>query len=233
MENRDAPPAAVPQLYPYSADIMPIVQDRVSDLLMTVRGYLQTQLGTIQTTPLNRTVVGNIGRPELEGIGDGEQNITLTDSIVLTLVRTEEDPSRKNQRNYRVNPLATDDSNGILYRNPPVGLNLYVLITANHSNYLNAMTLLSHVIAIFQHRNKLTDDGTVAWPGGGTYGDQILKFSLLSPSFEEQNHLWGMLGGKQIPSVLYLIQTANVELLPENAVTGPPITEIVLNESLR
>ena len=211
---------------------MPIVQDRISDLLLTVRGYLQGRLDEIQTTALNRTVVGNIGRPELEGIGANDQSHPLSDSVVLTLVRTEEDPSRKNQRNYRANPLAADNASGILYRNPPVGLNLYVLITANHSNYATALTLLSNVIAVFQHRNKLTADGEVPWPAGAVYSDQTLKFSLLSPTFEEENHLWGMLGGKQIPSVLYLIQTANVELLPDEERTGPPITEIVLNETL-
>lgn len=212
---------------------MPNVQDRVSDLLMTVRGFLEDRLQAFQQTDLNQVVVGNIGRPELEGIWANEQLLPLTDKVVLTLVRTEEDPSRKNQRNYRANPLSTDNTTGILYRNPPVGLNLYVLITANHGNYAIALRLLSNVIAVFQHRNKLTDDGTIPWPTGAIYGDQTLKFSLLSPTFEEQNHLWGMLGGKQIPSVLYLIQTANVELLPDTETTGPPVTEIVLNESLR
>ena len=211
---------------------MPTVQDRISDLLLTIRGYLEARLQAIQTTDLNRTVIGNIGRTDSEGVGAGDQLLPLTDSIVLTLVRTEEDPSRKNQRNYRANPLAADNAAGILYRNPPVGLNLYVLITANHNNYATALTLLSNVIAVFQHRNKLTDDGTVPWPSGTVYSNQTLKFNLLSPTFEEENHLWGMLGGKQIPSVLYLIQTANVELLPEAERTGPPVTEIVLNETL-
>ena len=113
-----------------------------------------------------------------------------------------------------------------------MGLNLHVLVTANHSNYSNALTLLANVIAVFQHRNKLTDDGIVPWPGGAVYGDQRLKFSLLSPTLEEESQLWGMLGGKQIPSVLYLVQTANIELLPDEEITGPPVTEIVLNESI-
>jgi hypothetical protein len=211
---------------------MPRVQDNISDLMMAVRGYLQDRLEEIQTTPLNRTVVGNIGRPDSNGIDGNDQPQPLTDSIVLTLVRTEEDPSRKNQRNYRANPLAADNSSGILYRNPPVALNLYVLVTANHDNYATALTMLASVIAVFQHRNKLTDDGIVPWPTGGVYGDQQLKFSLLSPTFEEENNLWGILGGKQLPSALYLLQTANVELLPNQETTGPPITEIVLNETL-
>ena len=199
---------------------------------MAVRGYLQARLDEIQTTALNRSVVGNIGRSDTEGIDGNDQPQPLTDSIVLTLVRTEEDPSRKNQRNYRANPLAADNSTGILYRNPPVALNLYVLVTANHNNYATALTMLASVIAVFQHLNKLTDDGIVPWPAAGLYSDQQLKFSLLSPTFEEENHLWSMLGGKQLPSALYLIQTANVELLPDQETTGPPVTEIVLNETI-
>ena len=211
---------------------MPRVQDNISQLLMAVRGYLQDRLDEIQTTALNRTVVGNIGRPDTEGIDGNDQAQPLTDSIVLTLVRTEEDPSRKNQRNYRANPLATDDKKGILYRNPPVSLNLYVLITANHVNYATALTMLANVIAVFQQRNKLTDDGTVTWPATGLYSDRQLKFSLLSPTFEEANNLWGILGGKQLPSVLYLIQTANVALLPDEERTGPPVREIVLTDTI-
>ncbi len=200
---------------------------------MAIRGYLQDRLDEIQTTALNRTLVGNIGRPDTEGIDGNDQTQPLTDSIILTLVRTEEDPSRRNQRNYRANPLATDNAAGILYRTPPVGLNLYVLVTANHTNYATALTLLSSVMAVFQHRNTLTDDGIVPWPAGGVYADKTLKFSLLSPTFEEQNHLWSMLGGKQLPALLYLIQTANVELLPDEPLTGPPVTEIVLHETFR
>jgi hypothetical protein len=211
---------------------LPRVQDSVTDLLMTVRGYLQTQLEAIQTTDLNRTLVGNIGQSDRQGVDGSGQLHDLTDAVVLTLVRTEEDPTRKNQRNYRANPLAADTGSGILYRNPPVGLNLYLLITANHQNYATALTLLSNVVAIFQSRNRLQDDGTVDWPDGPIFSDRSLKFSLLSPTFEEENHLWSMLGGKQLPSVLYLVQTANIELIPEDETTGPPVTEIVLNETI-
>ncbi|MEM9260257.1 MAG: DUF4255 domain-containing protein [Bacteroidota bacterium] len=211
---------------------MPRVQDAISDLLMTVRGYLQTRLEEIQTTTLNRTLLGNIGRSDVEGIGGNNETHPLTDAIVLTLIRTEEDPTRKNQRNYRANPLAADNESGILYRNPPIGLNLYLLITANHNDYSVALRMMSRVIAIFQNRNRLTDTPDVPWPSGGLYGEQSLKFSLLSPSFEEENHLWSMLGGRQLPSALYLVQTANIELVPDEATTGPPVTEIILNETV-
>ncbi|MEM9525742.1 MAG: DUF4255 domain-containing protein, partial [Bacteroidota bacterium] len=179
-----------------------------------------------------RTLLGNIGRSDVEGIGGNNETHPLADAIVLTLIRTEEDPTRKNQRNYRANPLAADNESGILYRNPPIGLNLYLLITANHNDYSVALRMMSRVIAIFQNRNRLTDTPDVPWPSGGLYGEQSLKFSLLSPSFEEENHLWSMLGGRQLPSALYLVQTANIELVPDEPITGPPVTEIILNETV-
>lgn len=211
---------------------MPAVQDNVSDIMLVVRSYLHTTLMNVHDTPLNRTVVGNIGQPDGEGSDGSGQAASLDESLVLTLVRTEEDPTRKNQRNFRVNPLATDTgAHGIAYRTPPVGLNLYVLITANYQNYGTALNQLSNVIAVFQHRNRLTE-ATAAWPSDRLFSDKSLKFTLLSPTFEEENHLWSMLGGKQLPSVLYLVQTINLELVPDRIQTGPPVTEIILHESL-
>ena len=210
---------------------MPAVQDNVSEIMLVVRAYLQAALDDIQTTPLNRTLIGNIGTPGGEGSDGTAQTAPLEESVVLTLVRTEEDPTRKNQRNFRVNPLADSPDNGIQYRTPPVGLNLYILITANHQNYATALNLLSNVIAVFQHRNRVSEDDA-PWPANRLFSDKRLKFTLLSPTFEEHNHLWGMLGGKQLPSVLYLVQTINVELVPDAIQTGPPVREIVLNESL-
>ena len=211
---------------------MPTVQDRISDLLMAVRAYLQDRLNEFQRADLNRTLLGNIGQPDGEGVAGPNETHSLSNAVVLTLIRTEEDPTRKNQRNYRINPLATDAGSGILYRNPPVRLNLYVLITANHQNYLTALNILSNVVAVFQHRNRLTAAEPDVWPAAAMYGEQSLKFSLLSPTLEEQNHIWSLLGGRQLPAVLYLIQTADIEFLPDEERTGPPVTEIVLHESI-
>jgi len=34
---------------------------------------------------------------------------------------------------------------------------------------------------------------------------------LHTPSFEELNHVWGTLGGRQLPSVIYKIQVIEIE----------------------
>jgi hypothetical protein len=70
-------------------------------------------------------------------------------------------------------------------------------------------------------------------PEDGFFASRQLKFSLLSPSFEEWNHLWSMLGGKHLPALLYLVQSADIEFIPSAEIPGSPIREIHLNETLR
>jgi hypothetical protein len=34
---------------------------------------------------------------------------------------------------------------------------------------------------------------------------------LYTPGFEELNHIWGILGGRQLPSVIYKVQIVQIE----------------------
>ena len=54
---------------------------------------------------------------------------------------------------------------------------------------------------------------------------------MLSPSLEQLNHLWGILGGRMLPSVLYRFQIQRIEYIdqPEPA---PQIETIIVNEQL-
>jgi hypothetical protein len=53
-----------------------------------------------------------------------------------------------------------------------------------------------------------------------------LIFDLFSPSMEEINHLWGTLGGKQYPFVLYVMRMLDLKFTAVQSETGL-ITEIV------
>lgn len=212
---------------------MPAVQDNIAHLLTAVRDYLDAELDAFVGGDPSDVLLGNIGQlrngsAQGVGVGDTQATTDMTDRIVLTLIRTAEDPVRKNRRNYRPDPRP--GGTGIEYRNPPVGLDLTVLVTATHGNYVQALELLSAVVAVFQRLNRL-EEGDVAWPSGN-YDSQSLKFSLLSPTLEEINHMWSMLGGQQLPSLLYLVQTAEVEYIPDSPTPGPPVREIILNETI-
>jgi hypothetical protein len=55
-----------------------------------------------------------------------------------------------------------------------------------------------------------------------------MTLELYCPTFEEQNHIWGTLGGKQLPSVMYLARLVEVQraVPPE---VGGLVEEIRLN----
>jgi hypothetical protein len=93
---------------------------------------------------------------------------------------------------------------------------------------------LSRVIRFFQFRNVFTQDNVA--PSSIDQGtpsnalDQLSSFKLIfdlySPTMEEINHLWGTLGGKQYPFVLYTMRLLDLQfkaIQSENSV----ITEIV------
>ena len=64
-----------------------------------------------------------------------------------------------------------------------------------------------------------------------TYEDIQLHLEMFSLSFEQLNHLWGSLGGKQWPSVLYKVRLVKIT---ENRITaqGPLIEEVQTKENI-
>jgi hypothetical protein len=147
-------------------------------------------------------VVDNIGLLETSK-GD-----TLTNSIVVTLVNIEEESTLKNQPALK-RPF-TDKAS---YENPPVYLNLYVLFTCNYSgaDYLLALKRLAYVIQFLQSRNSFSTANSVTAAGLVDFTDDdvvSLKFTmeLYTLTFEQINHLWGSLGGRQVPFAMYKLR---------------------------
>ena len=154
----------------------------------------------------------------LENIGLLETNdaANLQQRIVISLINLEEEFSLKNAKNY----LRTGSS-AASYSNTPVFLNLYLLVTANYTggdspknNYLLALQNLSFVISFFQSRNHFTIGGSQVPQLMGFFDEQDMLYlpdlmdmritiELYTLSFEQLNYLWGSLGGRQAPFVMY------------------------------
>ncbi|WP_264175515.1 DUF4255 domain-containing protein [Citrifermentans bemidjiense] len=144
-----------------------------------------------------------------------------------------EEKTLKNVPNYVRNNVTLTAS----YENPPVFLNFLILMTATHTDYVNGLSVLSRAIRFFQFKNFLTQDNVD--PSSITSSsvpinplDRLetfkLIFDLYSPTLEEVNHLWGTLGGKQYPFVLYVMRMLDLKFKfveQEN----PLIQEIVRN----
>jgi len=166
--------------------------------LILLRDELISYLATRDSATV---IVDNIGLFESSG-GTG-----LSDNIVITLVNIEEESTLKNQSAIK-RPL----NGNAIYRNPPVSLNLYVLLTCNYSgdSYRLALRRLSYIIQFLQSKNSFSAGSTTS--GGSldlTDPDIVdLRFTmeLYTLTFEQINHLWGSLGGRQMPFAMYKLR---------------------------
>lgn len=132
----------------------------------------------------------------------------INDKVVVSLLKLEEEITLKNVPHYKLADTKTE------YKNPPVHLNLYLLVAANCDTYDKSLRSISKVIEFFQGKKVFTSGNTV-------YNRNNVSFDVLdyfkfileiyTPTFEELNNIWGTLGGRQMPSVIYKVQLIQIE----------------------
>ncbi len=154
----------------------------------------------------------------------------LNNKIVITLVNSEEESTLKNNSN------AVRTINGIRYVEPAVFLNLYVLISATlgqdlQDAYEFALHRLSLIVQFFQAKKSFTVKNspftTIATDNNipqETKDELRLNVELYTLTFEQINHLWGSLGGKQVPFSMYKVRLVKIQ---ENTGKEAPVIEIV------
>ena len=178
----------------------------IQEALGLLRRELVTYLSSHgYATAEDIVVIENIGLFESATSG-----VNLDDKIVFTLVNIEEESTLKNA------PFVKKEfTNPALYENPPVFLNLYLLITAcnksaDNNSYTDALERLSLVISFFQSKNAFSAGGSVSGGISSFTSEDLLQLTIrhemYTLSFEQVNHLWGTLGGKQMPFVLYKLR---------------------------
>jgi len=165
-----------------------VIDKALSFLADSINSYYEYNLGS----NYNETV-------KLSGIveQDGSSAKDTDNSILLSLINIEEERVFKTQRPT----VETVNGQSVLF-NPDIKLNLFTLFTANFSNYKESLKFISHVVSFFQINNVFT-------PGSHpTLDDSIQKLivDLYTISFEQQNNLWGALGAKYMPSVIYKLR---------------------------
>ncbi|NEQ53453.1 MAG: DUF4255 domain-containing protein [Leptolyngbya sp. SIO3F4] len=164
-------------------------------------------------------IVDNIALAEELG---GSNNIS--DHVVMSLVNVQEESTLKNAPPYRVSDSRT------IYRNPPVHINLFILFSCLHQQYATSLRLLSRVIEFFQWQKEFSFSLTpVTGNTSREIQEIVIRPDLYSLTFEQLNHLWGALGGKQVPFVLYRMRVIALEAEKQRA-EGNVITEVYINE---
>lgn len=135
-------------------------------------------------------------------------NSTFDEGIYLSLVNIQEESTFKNQQQVRISEVNAN------YKEPPIYLNLFVLMSPCYSDYSKSMEVLSYIIQYFhtnktfKFSNKPVSEEVVVGEPDYTFDESLktnlqLSFDLFSLTFEQLNYLWGTLGGRQIPFVLY------------------------------
>lgn len=161
-------------------------------------------------------ILGNIALQDGQGGGNAQD---VDDKLVLSLINIEEEKTLKNEPNYR--RVGTE----IITQNPPLHLNLYLLFSANILDYGEALRALSLVLQFFQHKNTFYGTNYQALRDAGV---ERLNFEIFDLSFEQTNNLWGVMGGKLVPNVLYKVRMLSLQAAPEQE--GGTISEIFVSD---
>lgn len=166
-------------------------------------------------------VLENIGMLDGEPT-EGGTSSSSTNDIVLTLLNLQEEFTMKNTAHRHVSGTT------VTYKNPKVNLNLYILFSANNTTYSESLKSISKIIEFFQGKTVFTQANTTFLREGDmlNIGDFCFQVHLYTPSFEELNFIWGTLGGKQYPSVLYKV--ALIDLERDDAING--LGRVIENE---
>lgn len=156
--------------------------------------FIESNLGRI-------VILDNIAQWDSESAGE------MKEKLVITLLKIEEETTMNNNRSY----IVREDKYESKY--PPVFLNIHILISANFEKYSNSLNYISKTIEFFQGKSVFTPQNTVfnrEDPSMKIPETFQFNLRLFSPTFEEMNNIWGTLGGKQLPFVIYKIQLISI-----------------------
>lgn len=203
----------------------------IAHALIIVMNELNKHLADTYSKPGLTPPRAELGNPA-EGFATSAGNGGISrDMLYLSVVNIKEEKTLKNLPIYTRN----DATLKAAYGNPPIFLNFLILLTATHTNYTNALTVLSKAIRFFQFRNVFTQDNVTPESITGSTIDPLdqlesfkLTFDLYSPTLEEINHLWGTLGGKQYPFVLYMVRMLDLKFQSVQRESGL-ITQVVID----
>lgn len=160
-------------------NIIPVIADQLND-------YLKSEYNLTE----DRVTVSNLSDIK------GNPISGIENKIAVFILNIEEEKSVRNGH-FQANP-------GM---NPPVSVNLYLMVAANFTgeNYVEALKFISSVISFFQGRNVFDHQNT---PLLSPNIDKVTA-EMVNIDFKELSSLWANLGAKYTPSVIYKLRMLN------------------------
>lgn len=190
-----------------------MIDQALDFLCKQVNNYLIIKL---DLPPGNAIILYNVSHLGSESNGGG--NTDGTSNAFLTLVSVEEDRISKSQDNF------VRKDNKVVYKNPKIHLNLHLLFSVSLSSYIESLKRLSYIIQFFQHQNVFTPLTSPSLP----MGVEELILDLNTLSFQDLNNLWGIMGSKYLPSVMYKMRLITISEEFEQGEAGL-LNEIEIN----
>ena len=139
--------------------------------------------------------------------------------ILLTLIDVRQDAATPNvlKGQYQT-------ANGIGYQvnRTALHVNLYLLFTMYFAGdkTREALNFLTYVLQFFQVKSTFTKHNSPGFPANL----EKLEFSLETQDFQQKSHMWGLLGLKYMPFVVFKMRVLSfIDNEPEEFI--PPITE--------
>jgi Pvc16 N-terminal domain len=185
--------------------------------------YISEKINLTFFTPSNspRVILGNV--TTLSDPGNTEPN------VLLSLINIEEEVLLRNPENY----IKKDSS--AVYKNPPMHFNITIIFGAYKpnqdtltTNYEDSISKIQRVIGFFQRQNVFDRTNFPDLPGG----IEKLIFELVNLNLEQLHHLWSMLGGKYIPSVVYKMRMVVIDEAL-GTLGAPLISQIVIDDKIK
>jgi hypothetical protein len=152
-----------------------------------------------------------------------EDALKTTNKILISLLNIAEESSLKNNPDHTMMK-----NNAVTYSNPPLNLNLFVMVTSFMTNYENALIYLSYAISFFQGKYSFTLKNSTT-EVEGLPDDFHVILDIYTLGFEQLNYVWSTLGGKQHPFICYKVRLLKMERESTTEIRGV-IKEIQLDD---
>lgn len=177
-------------------------------LVDELNGYIEARTGSTNVSAKLTRLANDSNSGGIYGFAQ--------DSIGVALVNVEEERTFREQL-----PTKTLIDGQHVVREPALKLNLHLLMAANFAHYDEALKYLACVLTFFQAHSTFN---VARYPAMDPRIEK-LNVELQSPTFEQVNQMWGFVGVKQLPSVLYKVRMVVLQDLEMSSVQ-PPITGI-------
>lgn len=143
--------------------------------------------------------------------------------LIISLLNVEEESTLKNS------PHFIRKNNRVVYKEPPVFLNMNILMAFEFDDYGTSLQRLGDTVEFFQSRRLFTADNQRP-ENPFPQGVQKLILELQQLNFEQLNHIWSISGGSQFPSLLYKVRLVKIQ--PQDETEGPEIDTIQLDSGI-